>query len=58
MPNEIEEIERPALIQVGDNDERMPPIQVKAAQEIFKGRENCEIKVFPGAKHVRSIIAG
>lgn len=51
VPDEVKAVTKPTLIQVGDSDAMMGMEQVKQSEEIFSGKSNCEVKVFPGAAH-------
>ncbi|KAK9898962.1 alpha/beta-hydrolase [Cystobasidium minutum MCA 4210] len=51
VPDEVNAVSGPTLIQVGDEDAMMSMDQVKQSQEIFSGKSNAEVKVFPGAAH-------
>lgn len=55
MPDEIKAVSGPVLIQVGDSDAMMPIDQVNTAKEIFTGKSNAEVTVFPGAVHGFSV---
>lgn len=51
VPDEVKAVTKPTLIQIGDSDAMMGIDQVKQSEEIFSGKSNCEVKVFPGAAH-------
>jgi len=55
VPDEVKAVNKPVLIQVGDSDSMMPMDQVNQAKEIFSGKSNCEVSVFPGAVHGFSV---
>ena len=55
VPSEIEAVDRPTLIQVGDKDAMFSEDQIKQSQDIFKGQKDCEVVVFPGAVHGFSV---
>lgn len=55
VPDEVKAVSGPVLIQVGDSDAMMPIDQVNTAKEIFAGKQNAEVTVFPGAVHGFSV---
>lgn len=55
VPDEVKAVNKPVLIQVGDSDAMMPMDQVNQAKEIFSGKSNAEVSVFPGAVHGFSV---
>ena len=55
IPEEIENVTKPVLIQVGDADAIMGAPDIQKTQEIFKGKSDCEIVVYPDQVHGFSV---
>jgi len=55
IPTEIEKIEKPVDIEVGDSDDILKMSDVEKIQEIFKSKPQCEIEVHPDQVHGFSV---
>ena len=51
LPDDIEKIARPTAIGVGDADFLIPMSDVEKIQDIFKGKEGCEVDIYPDQVH-------
>ena len=51
LPEDIEKIARPTSIGIGDADFVLPMSDIEKIQEIFKGKEGCEVDVYPDQVH-------
>jgi len=51
IPSEIEKIEKPVAVEVGDQDDILKMPEVEKIQEIFKSKPQCEIEVYPDQVH-------
>lgn len=51
VPDEVKAVNKPVLIQVGDSDAMLSADQAKECKEIFSGKADSEVTIFPGAVH-------
>jgi len=51
VPDEVKPVDRPCLIQVGDEDAMMSKDQIEQTKSAWQGKQNAEVSVFPGAVH-------
>jgi dienelactone hydrolase len=57
IPSELDKIEKPVAIEVGDSDDILKMPDVKKIQAIFMNKPQCEIEVYPGQVHGFSVRA-
>lgn len=55
IPEEIEKIEKPVCIQVGDSDDILKTADVEKIREIFKRKPQCELEMYPDQVHGFSV---
>jgi len=51
LPEDIEKITRPTAIGVGDADFLLPMSDAERIQDIFQGKEGCELDIYPDQVH-------
>jgi dienelactone hydrolase len=51
MPTEIEKIEKPVSIEVGDSDTMFKSDDIEKTKEIFKSKPQCDIEVYQDQVH-------
>jgi dienelactone hydrolase len=51
VPEDVEKVEKPLSIHVGDLDDFLPGSEVEKVKEVFKNKPECSIEVYEGQVH-------
>jgi dienelactone hydrolase len=51
IPEDIEKVEKPLSIHIGDSDDYVPLSECEKIQEVFKHKPNCSINVYKDQVH-------
>src|SRR5579862_4243785 len=51
VPDDFVQVAKPLLFQVGDLDDLIPATEIPKVEEVLKGKEGCEVKVYEGQVH-------